>query len=88
MYVCSGPASTSLVGVAGVRWAIEDGFQQAKAQVRLDHYEVRRWPGWYRHITPAMLANAFLVITRTNATTGDRVKGDAAARPASSACSR
>jgi SRSO17 transposase len=80
-YVCSGPASTSLVGlvrVAGIRWAIEEGFQQAKAEVGLDHYEVRRWPGWYRHITLALLAHAFLVITRTQAT-GDHTKGDAAA---------
>ena len=51
-YACSGPASTSLVGlvrVAGTRWAIEDGFQQAKNEIGLDHYEVRKWPGWYRH---------------------------------------
>jgi SRSO17 transposase len=81
-YACSGPASTSLVGlvrVAGTRWAIEDGFQQAKNEVGLDHYEVRRWPGWYRHITLALLAHAFLVVTRTKATTSNRAKGDAAA---------
>jgi SRSO17 transposase len=80
-YACYGAASTSLVGlvrVAGVRWAIEEGFQQAKTEVGLDHYEVRRWPGWYRHVTLALLAHAFLVVTRTKAT-GDRAKGDAAA---------
>jgi SRSO17 transposase len=79
-YACSGPANTSLVGlvrVAGMRWAVEDGFQQAKGEVGLDHYEVRRWPGWYRHITLALLAHAFLVVTRTTAT--GRAKGDAAA---------
>jgi SRSO17 transposase len=54
------------------------GFQQAKNEVGLDHYEVRRWPGWYRHITLALLAHAFLVVTRTTAT-GARAKGDAAA---------
>jgi SRSO17 transposase len=81
-YACYGPASTSLVGlvrVAGVRWAIEDGFQQAKTEVGLDHYEVCRWPGWYRHITLALLAHAFLVATRTKASTGEPAKGDAAA---------
>jgi SRSO17 transposase len=81
-YACSGPAETSLLGlvrVAGTRWAIEEGFQQAKTEVGLDHYEVRRWPGWHRHITLALLAHAFLVITRTTATSGDRAKGDAAA---------
>jgi SRSO17 transposase len=80
-YACSGPAETSLLGlvrVAGTRWAVEEGFQQAKNEVGLDHYEVRRWPGWYRHITLALLAHAFLVVTRTTAT-GARAKGDAAA---------
>ena len=57
---------------------IEEGFQQAKTEVGLDHYEVRRWPGWYRHITLALLAHAFLVVTRTKATTVDGAKGDAA----------
>ncbi len=81
-YACFGPAQTSLLGlvrVAGTRWAVEEGFQQAKNEVGLDHYEVRRWPGWYRHITLALLAHAFLVITRTKATTSDRAKGDTAA---------
>ena len=81
-YACYGPADTSLVGlvrVAGTRWAIEDGFQQAKNEVGLDHYEVRRWPGWYRHITLALLAHAFLVVTRAKATTSKGTKGDAAA---------
>jgi SRSO17 transposase len=81
-YACFGPADTSLVGlvrVAGTRWAIEDGFQQAKTEVGLDHDEVRRWPGWYRHITLALLAHAFLDATRTTATTGNRATGDAAA---------
>ena len=62
-----GPADTSLVGlvrVAGIRWAIEEASRQAKGEVGLDHYEVRRWPGWYRHITLAMLAHAFLAVTR------------------------
>jgi SRSO17 transposase len=80
-YACYGPAETSLLGlvrVAGTRWAIEEGFQQAKTEVGLDHYEVRRWPGWYRHVTLALLAHAFLVVTRATAT-GDRAKGDAAA---------
>jgi SRSO17 transposase len=81
-YACYGPVDTSLVGlvrVAGSRWAIEDGFQQAKNEVGLDHYEVRRWPGWYRHITLALLAHAFLVVTRATATSSNRAKGDAAA---------
>jgi SRSO17 transposase len=66
-YVCFCPVGTSLaelVRVAGTRWAIEESFESAKGEVGLDHYEVRRWPGWYRHITLALLAHAYLAVTR------------------------
>ena len=33
----------------------------------LDQYEVRRWNGWYRHITLAMLAHAYLAVIRRQA---------------------
>ncbi|MFK0223823.1 IS701 family transposase [Streptomyces vinaceus] len=49
-----------LARVAGMRWAIEECFQAAKNECGLDEYEVRRYAGWYRHITLAMLAHAFL----------------------------
>ena len=66
-YVCYGQAGTTLeelVRVAGIRWAIEECFEEAKGQVGLDQYEVRRWDGWYRHITLAMLAHAYLAVIR------------------------
>ena len=34
---------------AGARWAIEECFEEAKGQVGLDQYEVRKWDGWRRH---------------------------------------
>ncbi|WP_406137196.1 IS701 family transposase [Streptomyces anulatus] len=49
-----------LARIAGSRWAVEECFQAAKNECGLDEYEVRRYPGWYRHITLAMLAHAFL----------------------------
>jgi SRSO17 transposase len=78
-YACFAPAGTSLVGlvrVAGTRWTIEESFQTAKSEVGLDHYEVRRWPGWYRHITLALLAHAFLTVTRAQASTVPAAKGE------------
>lgn len=69
-YVCYGPAGTTLeqlARVAGTRWAIEECFEEAKGEVGLDHYEVRRWDGWYRHITLAMLAHAYLTVIRHQA---------------------
>lgn len=65
-YLCAGLAGTSintLVRVAGARWAIEECFQQAKTETGLDHYQVRRYQAWYRHITLAMLAHAYLAVT-------------------------
>ena len=69
-FVCFGPAGTALaelVRVAGTRWAIEECFEEAKGQVGLDQYEVRRWDGWYRHITLAMLAQAYLSVIKHQA---------------------
>jgi len=53
-----------LVSVAGQRWAVESAFQMAKGECGLDHYEVRHWQGWYRHITLSMLALAILAVLR------------------------
>ena len=69
-FVCFGPAGTALeelVRVAGTRWAIEECFEEAKGQVGLDQYEVRRWDSWYRHITLAMLAQAYLSVIKHQA---------------------
>jgi SRSO17 transposase len=53
-----------LVRVAGTRWTVEESIQCAKGEVGLDHYEVRSFAGWYRHITLAMWASAFLSVIR------------------------
>ncbi len=57
-------ALKTLVSVAGRRWAVESTFQMAKSECGLDHYEVRRWQGWYRHITLSMLGLAALTVLR------------------------
>ncbi len=62
-----GPETTALdelVRVAGIRWAIEESFEDAKGTVGLDQYEVRTWTAWHRHITLALLAHAYLEVTR------------------------
>ena len=69
-------ALADLVQVAGTRWAIEACFEAAKGEVGLDQYEVRSWTGWYRHVTLAMLAHAYLAALRKVA-----VGGRAHARP-------
>ena len=55
---------SELVRVAGTRWTVEESIQTAKGEVGLDHYEVRSWTGWYRHMSLAMWAQAFLSVIR------------------------
>jgi len=65
-YLCCAPTGTTdddLIRVAGARWAVEECFQTAKTEVGLDHYQVRRYDAWYRHITLALLAHAYLSVT-------------------------
>jgi SRSO17 transposase len=65
-YIChtSQPAPVAeLVRGAGSRWGVEETFQFAKNETGLDHYQVRKYDAWYRHITLSMLAAAFLAVT-------------------------
>ena len=72
-YVCAGPAEAGLeqlVAVAGGRWRIQECFQAAKNEAGLASYQVRDHTAWYRHITLAMLAHAYLAATRATAEKG------------------
>ncbi len=69
-YLAYGPRATNvgeLVRVAGSRWVIEGCFEQAKGEVGLDEYEVRKWDGWHRHVTLSLLAHAYLAALRSAA---------------------
>ena len=72
----------TLVQVAGMRWTVEESIQTAKGEVGLDQYEVRSWTGWYRHITLAMWAQAFLAVIRTETGAEEAVKKGAMNRSA------
>jgi SRSO17 transposase len=66
-YQAYGPEDTSveeLVRVCQERWAIEFAFEEAKGEIGMDHYEVRKWGAWHRYVTLCLLAHAFLVVTR------------------------
>jgi hypothetical protein len=52
----------TLVRAAGRRWTIEERLQTGKGLVGLDQHQVRRWRSWYRWVTLAMLAYAFLAV--------------------------
>lgn len=62
-FISNAPRSTRLpvfVWLSGVRWAIEQCFEEAKSELGLDQYEVRKFSGWHHHILTCMLAHFFL----------------------------
>jgi len=68
VFAPTGTSLETLVRVAGTRWTVEESLETAKGEVGLDHYEVRKWEGWYRHITLSLVAHAYLTVTRAGAT--------------------
>jgi len=48
------------VWLSGIRWAIEQCFEETKTELGMDHYEVRKLPGWVHHMMTCMLAHFFL----------------------------
>jgi SRSO17 transposase len=61
--ISNAPRSTPLstfVWLSGRRWAIEQCFEECKGEVGMDHYEVRKYPGWHHHMLMSMLAHFFL----------------------------
>jgi SRSO17 transposase len=71
-YLSNAPKNTPLLTLAQVataRWTIEQCFREAKGETGLDEYEVRLWHSWYRHITLAMMAHAWLASVRSRART-------------------
>jgi SRSO17 transposase len=61
--ISNASASTPLrtfVWLSGLRWAIEQCFEESKTELGMDHYEVRKYPGWHHHMLTTMLAHFFL----------------------------
>jgi SRSO17 transposase len=50
----------TLVWLSGLRWAIEQCFEETKTELGMDHYEVRKFPGWQHHILTCMMGHFFL----------------------------
>ncbi len=63
------PADTpiaELVRLAKIRWRIEHDYRELKTGLGLDHFEGRSFAGWHRHVTLAVLAQAFCTKLRTD----------------------
>jgi SRSO17 transposase len=62
-YISNAPVSTPLrtfVWLSGLRWAVEQCFEEGKTELGMDHYEVRKYAGWHHHMLTTMLAHFFL----------------------------
>jgi SRSO17 transposase len=55
-----------LVRLAKIRWRIEHDYRELKTGLGLDHFEGRSFVGWHRHVTLAVLAQAFCTKLRTD----------------------
>jgi SRSO17 transposase len=55
-----------LARMAKIRWRVEHDYRELKTGLGLDHFEGRSWTGWHRHITLAVLAQAFITMIRTD----------------------
>ena len=63
------PAETPIAGLvrlAKIRWRVEHDYRELKTGLGLDHFEGRSYLGWHRHVTLAVLAQAFCTMLRTD----------------------
>jgi SRSO17 transposase len=61
------PAGTSRLRAVRLwksRWPVEQGYQQMKEELGLDHFEGRSWRGFHHHAAMVMLAYGFLLLER------------------------
>ena len=52
------------------RWPVEQGYQQMKEELGLDHFEGRSWRGFHHHVCLVMLAYGFLALEQSRARQG------------------
>jgi SRSO17 transposase len=61
------PAGTNRLAAVRLwksRWPVEQGYQQLKEELGLDHSEGRSWRGFHHHAAMALLAYGFLLLER------------------------
>jgi SRSO17 transposase len=62
------PANTSRLRAVRLwkqRWRVEQGHQQMKEELGLDHFEGRTWRGFHHHAAMVLLAYGFLLLEQT-----------------------
>jgi SRSO17 transposase len=62
------PADTAVLEVVRLwkqRWRVEQGHQQMKEELGLDHFEGRSWRGFHHHAALVLLAYGFLLLEQS-----------------------
>ena len=65
--LCNAPIDASIDEIrkpARMRWAIEQCFEECKTYLGMDHYEVRSWHGWRRHMLLVFICHLFVTKLR------------------------
>jgi SRSO17 transposase len=55
-----------LARLAKIRWRVEHDYRELKTGLGLDQFEGRSFTGWHRHVTLAVLAQAFCTLLRSD----------------------
>ena len=61
------PANTSCIAAVRLwksRWPVEQGYQQLKEELGVDHFEGRSWRGFHHHTAMVLLAYGFLLLEK------------------------
>ena len=78
----SGTSRLAAVRLWKSRWPVEQGYQQLKEELGLDHFEGRSWRGFHHHAAMTLLAYGFLLLERHRQTAERERKTDARPRRA------
>jgi SRSO17 transposase len=76
------PAGTSRLQAVRLwksRWPVEQGYQQMKEELGLNHFEGRSWRGFHHHACLVMLAYGFLVLEQLRAKEAPALPGSKSA---------
>jgi hypothetical protein len=65
--LCNAPMDAPIEAVrapAMMRWSIEQTFKECKQHLGMDHYELRSWTGWRRHMLLVLICHFFITKLR------------------------
>ena len=54
----------TLAAVTGVRWRVEEFFEDGKGFLGMRDYQARSWTSWHHHMALVAVAHLFVTVTR------------------------